>query len=306
LDKRRVKPTGKWRTGMAEWFEEVEEHPTVNLSVVFTWDAAQAYQRAVWHKQMGYKVRVGGPGVFPYAIRRDFQGVADEIGGDMPDAVQHHNPAATFSSRGCPVGCHFCIVPAMEGREFTLIEDFVPRPILCDNNLSALPAEWQDEVVDRYKAFGVPLLDANSGFEPQTFDESVLRRWESINRGPWRYAYDETNEGPDVERVCRMLRGYPSRRKRVYVLIGNEPFDACMDRIRQVIAWGAEPHCQPVMRLNVRERSFWLRYDWNPQLLRDVARWANQWVWRRCSFAEYDRSLKVKRPAVSQETAKMI
>ena len=71
------------------------------------------------------------------------------------------------------MGCWFCIVPPMEGREFTLIPDFTPRPVLCDNNLSALPAEYQDHIIDRYSKAGVPLLDANSGFEPATFDDEV-------------------------------------------------------------------------------------------------------------------------------------
>ena len=39
-----------------------------------------------------------------------------------------------------------------EGREFTLRPDFQVRPILCDNNLSALPAEYQKHIIDRYRA----------------------------------------------------------------------------------------------------------------------------------------------------------
>jgi hypothetical protein len=44
----------------------------------------------------------------------------------------------------------------------------------------------------------VPLLDANSGFEPRTFDEEVYARWRVINRGPWRFAYDDQAERADV------------------------------------------------------------------------------------------------------------
>ena len=194
---------GHWRKGIAEWVDDLDPG-TVNISVVFSWDAGRAYSRAVWWRQKGFRVRVGGPGVF--LRKRDFDGVA-EVGGDLPDAVQRHNPAATFSSRGCPVGCYFCIVPAMEGREFTLFPDFTPRPVLCDNNLSALPLYYQSYVVKRYKMTGTPLLDANSGFEPATFDEEVYRLWKPINRGPWRYAFDETREEADVRRVCLMLRG---------------------------------------------------------------------------------------------------
>ena len=227
---------------------------------------------------------MGEPGVF--TRRKMFADVA-KTGGHIEDAVVRHNPSATFSSRGCPVCCYFCIVPAMEGRNFTLIDDFQPRPILCGNNLSALPEHWQEEVVQRYEKSGAPLLDANSGFEPKTFDEAVLHRWRRINRGPWRFAYDETSEGTDVERVCKMLSEYPARRKRVYVLIGNEPFEACMDRIQQVIAWGAEPHCQPIIKLNARAKEPWVRFDWTPELLRNVARWANRYIWRKTPFSEY-------------------
>ena len=146
-----------------------------------------------------------------------------------------HNPQATIASRGCPVGCWFCIVPKMEGRSFTLLPDFPVRPILCDNNLSALPAEYQDHVIQRYRETGVPLLDANSGFEPVTFTPDVYARWKPILRGPWRFAFDEQREAGDVERVARMLADEPSRRKQVYVLIGNEPVESCMDRIKNVI-----------------------------------------------------------------------
>ena len=153
------------------------------------------------------------------------------------------------------------------------------------------PEDFQDHIIRRYQDTGTLLLDANSGFEPKTFDEAVLRRWEAINRGPWRFAYDETAEGADVERVCRMLKGYRPGRKRVYVLIGNEPFQACMDRILQVIAWGCEPHVQPVMKLNALTRRPWVREElgWNEQLLRDVARWANRWLWRRIPFEAYKK-----------------
>ena len=96
-----------------------------------------------------------------------------------------------LQTRAVLSGAGFCLVPAMEGRKFTLLPDFEPRPVLCDNNPSALPSDYQDYIVERYTAAGVPLVDANSGFEPQTFDAEVFARWKKINIGPWSYAYDE-------------------------------------------------------------------------------------------------------------------
>lgn len=225
-----------------------------------------------------------------------------EIDAEYPDAVARHNPEATIASRGCPVGCWFCIVPAMEGKAFTLIPDFPVRPVLCDNNLSALPAEYQDHVIRRYQEAGVKLLDANSGFEPITFTPDVYERWKPLineGGGPWRFAYDELKERNEVLRVMRMLQDEPRKRKRVYVLIGNEPFDDCMRRIQEVIANDCEPHCQPLLKLNAQRRDrYWLRHDWTEDKLRNVARWANRWMWKKMpDFAEYNNHWKRDRTA---------
>lgn len=280
----------KWSGGLAEWIEG----DTAYLSIAFTWLLDEAWKRARWHRQLGYRVRVGGPGIF---TRKHFLADVAEIGGNYPDAIARHNPAATFASRGCPVGCWFCIVPKMEGKEFLLIPDFPVRPILCDNNLSALPDDYQDHIVARYVAAGVPLLDANSGFEPRTFDDAVYARWRRINKGPWRFAYDDHAERGYVERVMRMLRRVPPKRKRVYVLIGNEPVAACLERLNEVIAWGGEPHAQPFIKLNALEKKPHVRFDWSEQALRDMARWTNRRIWRYATWEEYRRSAHSARQA---------
>ena len=90
----------------------------------------------------------------------------------------------------------------------------------------------------------------------------------------------------------KMLINEPKSKKRVYVLIGNEPFESCMDRIYRVISWGGEPYVQPVMKLNALNKKPWVRHDWTAQKLKDVARWCNGWVWRKASFNEYNRTIK--------------
>jgi len=296
-----VIPASKWVGGYAEWIEG----DTAYLSVAFTWKLDHAFMRALSFRALGHKVRVGGPALFQAKMQHELvelEGV--QVGGDYPDAIARHNPAATVASRGCPEGCSFCIVTPMEGAEFTLIPDFPVRPVLCDNNLSALPPEYQDYIIRRYQEAGVPLLDANSGFEPKTFTPDIYERWKPLvnaGGGPWRFAYDEMHgphgivERREVLRVMRMLADEPAKRKRVYVLIGNEPFADCMQRIQEVIDHGCEPHVQPVMKLVALSRDeLWIRHDWNEQLLRDVARWANQWVWRKAPFREYVRSARSK------------
>lgn len=285
-----------WSGGLAEW----QEGDTVFLSVAFTWKLAEAYDRAVFARSNGWKVRAGGPALFLVKMQHKLVDVA-AIASDYPEAVTKHNPLATFASRGCNQeerlkvanDCRgFCIVPHMEG-EFRLIPDFTPRPVLCDNNLSALPPEYQDYIIRRYQETGTPLQDANSGFEPHSFTEAVYARWKPLvnaGRGPWRFGYDDLGERESVHAVMKMLKGEPAKRKRVYVLIGKEPFADCMQRIEEVIAAGCEPHVQPFIKLVADRREPHVAFDWTRQKLTDVARWANGFVWRRAPFSEYDRS----------------
>lgn len=268
-----------WSGGLAEWTEGY----TAFISVVFSWKLPDAYSRAVWYKSQGYQVRAGGPALF---ANKKYLAEVAELGGDV-DALIHHNAQATIASRGCPVGCYFCIVPRMEGKGFSLIPDFTPRPILCDNNLSALPVDYQEHIIRRYQETNTPLLDANSGFEPRTFDEDTYHRWKVINRGPWRFALDEMRELEDVRRTMLILKDEPASSKRVYVLIGNEPISACYERIQKVIEWGGEPHCQPLMALNTLVKRPQVRHDWTEDKLLDMARWANRWIWRTVKLEDY-------------------
>jgi hypothetical protein len=299
----------KWVGGLATWKDE--ETKTAFLSIAFTWKIPEARRWAIYYGRTGYRVIAGGPALFLPKMRKLLTDVAEvptvwrmidgrlkEVPAPRRDSVVRHNPLATKASDGCDVGCSFCIVPALEGKEFTLYPEFPVRPILTDNNLSGLPADYQQHIVDRYVGAGVRLLDANSGFEPRTFDDEVFERWRHINDGPWRFAFDDVEERGFVESVFKMLdrQEVLPYRRRVYVLIGNEPFEACMERIREVIAWGGEPHVQPYIKLNALKRRPWARFDWTVQRLTDVARWANGHLWRKTPFDEYDRSAKKPRP----------
>lgn len=270
-----------WSGGLADWVEGDMAY----VSVAFSWLANEAYMRCAWLKAEGFNVRVGGSGIVDRKIRAQFENIAT-IGGEV-DAIIHHNSDATFASRGCPVGCYFCIVPRMEGTRFSLIPDFTPRPILCDNNVSALPTEYQDHIIERYQAFKVKLEDINSGFEPHTFDESTYARWKPFYSGAWRFAFDEMKEEEQVKRMVQILASEPAGKKRVYVLIGNEPFEQSFYRVQKVIEWGCEPHVQPMIPLGALTKTPVVQFDWTLQKLKDMARWANRWIWRTVKFEDY-------------------
>lgn len=261
----------------------------VALSVVFSWHAPIA--RDVALRVLGEsEVWCGGPGMTALAHWwRTETGLECTLGIDARFERQRGDYRFTFAARGCPVGCWFCIVPKIEGKTFTLDWDFAPAPVLCDNNLSALPDDFQDHIIARYAASGVILKDCNSGFEPRTFTEATYGRWRGKFVGPWRFAFDEQKESSDVKRVMDILRAEKPRKKQVWTLIGNEPVAECYDRAMSVLAWGGEPWAQFVLPLN------WLgdpatlrpRHDWTYDLGRDFARYFNRRLWRSLDIADY-------------------
>lgn len=259
----------------------------VCLSVIFTWHAPIAREIA-WRVKGHSEVWAGGPGLFRLAEwwKRE-TGYEAQIGLDQRFELERGEYRMTFASRGCPVGCHFCIVPKLEGKTFTLDWDFQPAPILCDNNLSALPTEFQEHILRRFKNTETRLLDANSGFEPMAFYGSTYERWRGQLRGPWRFAFDIMPEWRQVQRMMAILKEESPKRKQVYVLIGNEPIDSCYERAMKVIEWGGEPYCQPVMPLDCLDKVPTVQHDWTQEKLQDFTRFFNRHLWRSMRIEDY-------------------
>lgn len=275
----------------------------VCLSVIFSWHVDRAIDIALAVKDAS-EVWIGGPalnqnhdrftaetGIAVPFILRDGKKVYG-----APDArfdLQPGEYRMIYAMRGCPLGCSFCPVTLIEGAEFVLNRAFYPAKMLCDNNLSAAPVEYQEYVIRRYEETAVPLMDANSGFEPKTFDEDCFARWSPILKGAWRFGLDETKETEDVQRMMEILRDVPPRKKRVYCLIGLEPIEQCLERARKIIEWGGEPFCQVFIPLNYPHDPFKIhppaRHDWgDPSRPFDMKRYFNSpQIWRSTPIEDY-------------------
>jgi len=258
----------------------------VCLSAIFSWDVPKGVDIAL---SAGCEVWAGGP-AFLYMAEWWHQqtGLTAMVGLDSRFERQRGIYRMCFAARGCPVGCHFCGVPKLEGNSYTLDWEFEPTPILCDNNLTDEPVDFQRHIVKRYQESGVRLADANSGFEPKNFTEETYQRWKPIMRGPWRFGYDYLPERSAAKRMLHILREEPSKKKRVYVMIGNEPFDACLQRANEVIEWGGEPYCQPFLpKTALSRKDYIIRHDWTADKLTHFARYFNRFLWKYTPLQEY-------------------
>jgi hypothetical protein len=278
-----------WSVGLAEWVEG----DTAFLSVVFSWKLPAAYMRAIWYRAQGYRVRAGGP-----AVTLNPGALADvaELGG-LVDALAHHNPDATFTTRGCIRRCSFCAVPKIEGGLVELPDsEWEPKPVICDNNLLASSPAHFDHVIDRLKAARLRGVDFNQGLDARILTDHHAARLAELPGAVIRLAWDNIKTEPLFRAAFSTLTGAGVKpgQVRVYVLIGyrDTPEDA-LHRLETVRALGALPNPMRYQPLDARRRNEYVDPNWTERELRDFMRyWARQNWLRNIPFAEYRRTSK--------------
>jgi len=272
----------KWSKRFVEWTDNSGPLAgTAYLSVVFTWDLPEAYQRAVWLGQEGRQIYAGGPAV---KLMPDYLSDVAMVNRRSIPALERHNPMATFTSRGCIRRCGFCAVPRIEG-ELRELNDWPVRPIVCDNNLLACSRAHFDRVVDRLK----PLtgIDFNQGLDARLLTPYHAGRLAELDCLV-RLAFDSVVYESQFMRAYEALRaaGFPKRRIQTYVLIGFEdtPEDA-LYRLRVVTGLGSMPNPMRYNPLDTLRRDSYVGENWtDSELTRTVRYWANLRYFRAVPF----------------------
>ena len=196
---------------------------------------------SAWHKAQGHKVdwwlglehydRVYMSKVFDETYTQDipFCINADEIikGGTgygmdnkLPDEIEHIYPdysiypnltqdtAYGFLTRGCPRGCHFCIVAEKEGRRSVKVADLSEwwkgqkKIVLCDPNLLAYKGHMEllQQLIDS-KSW----VDINQGIDCRLLTEQNIEAINKIKLKDIHFAWDYMHE---EKRVLKGLELY--------------------------------------------------------------------------------------------------
>jgi hypothetical protein len=269
------------------------------FSCVFSWKLPLLVGMVKEIKARG-DVWIGGPAVTFHSANAKYveseTGIKPVIGIDDRFETEQGQYSMVYFSRGCPAytpACGVCPVPQIEGNSFRYYPDATPAPLLLDNNLSALPVDYQNHIINRYLwDWEGKKVDANSGFEPHTFTEETLERWKRFPLQCWRFGYDDITERSQALAMMGLLKkhGFSGDKVRVYTLIGNEPIDVCHQRIREVIDNGMSPWPQRMRPLNWLgpDGTLPVRHDWDEKTLTAYQRFYSYGgLWKRLRPEDY-------------------
>ena len=222
-------------------------------------------------------MRAGGPAV---ALMPDYLAAVAQVGGQVPEALPRHNPAATFTSRGCPRKCTFCPVPILEG-DLVELSTWEPKPLVLDNNLTACSRAHFDRVID--KLLPLPHVDFTQGLDARFLTTHHAQRLAELNLHRVRIAWDRTQYEPSVYRAIQTLRaaGIPKRVIRVYVIFGFEdtPEDALYRFQTLKFQWGINPMPMRYQPLTGTEKNAYVDPNWTDYELRKMQKywWRTRW-----------------------------
>ena len=269
------------------------------LSAIFTYDLPDLCQDANILKTGGVEVEIGGPAAtaMPEYIY-NLTGIQPYIG--LDDQFEHipGKYYATFTSRGCPRNCEFCLVPKLEGRHIIEYSDFpIPigkNPYVLDNNILATSWEHQKLVVQRLKE--VKNLDLNSGFDDRIFIRDPERYWQlynELNLECWRFAYDKPEQKEAITACAKFLRskGVDYRHIIVFCLIGGpgQAFEECITKLKYLIKIECSPYPMRFRPLDSVNHDY-TPPGWDPGVLNKIFNWAGvPWHWRTVDWEEFKK-----------------
>jgi len=276
-----------------EWWNGLERYDRVYMSKVFSDEYTPDMEFAI---QADEVIR-GGSG---YCIET-INGVEHwrpEMSADLPEEIEHiypdyglypeltKNTAFGFLTRGCPRGCHFCIVAGKEGRRSRKVADLgewwsgQKNIVLMDPNILAYKGHM--DLLGQL-AESKARVDINQGVDSRLLTPANVEAINAIKVKNIHFAWDYMREGPAVLRGLDLYRNMAHRKVNgawgaVYTLTN---YDTTMEenlfRIYLLRYMGYDPYVMIYNKPNA------------PKEIKRLQRWCNnKMIFKSCPrFEDY-------------------
>lgn len=231
------------------------------------------------------KIHVGGilASLLPDLIKKE-TGISPHIG--LLEEAEKYPPdyslfpklkfSITFTTRGCPRRCRYCVVPKIEPK-FIVREnwekDIAPhheKIIFWDNNWLYSPNFHED--IEKLKKINKP-FDFNQGLDCRLFDEEVAKLLSETKIYPLRFAFDGPHHDGYIQNAIKLAKKHGFSDIRVYVLYNSpEDYDTpeyFYYRIRQLNDLGVAVYPMKYRPINSTRRN-WVSPNWDKEVLRGV------------------------------------
>jgi len=223
-------PLGKQLTFLEKPNLPRPEADEVHVSVTFTWDKEEGNRLVDAWKEYYSVVKLGGPAI------------TGSNGDFTPGKYIRHG--VTFTSRGCPNRCPWCLVPEYEGPLRLL--DIAPGYIIQDNNFLATPKHHRLAV---YKMLQEQPRAAifSGGLESRRVTDEIAEELRSIRIHSVFLAADTDAALKPLQSAVDRLAFLKlrSNKMRSYVMIGrNETIEQAEQRLEAVWEIGCMPFSQ--------------------------------------------------------------
>lgn len=199
----------KSRGDTVEWWWGWGQYDRVYMSKVFD----ETYTPDIPEPVNASEIIKGGTG---YGMDNILPGEIEHIYPDYslyPELTKE--TAYGFLTRGCPRGCHFCIVAKKEGRKSSKVADLSEwwsgqkNIVLMDPNLLACPdhMELLDQLADS-KAW----VDINQGLDCRLLTEKNIGAINQLKLREIHFAWDYMKESQSVLRGLELYAGLANRK----------------------------------------------------------------------------------------------
>ena len=257
-----------------EWFFGLKHYDIVYKSKIFTDEYSKDSDVCI----NADKIILGGTG---YGLENK---LPDEIEHIMPDYNLYSNPkfkdtAYGFLTRGCPRGCHFCIVAKKEGRKSIKVANLSEfwcgqkNIKLLDPNI--LACNEHENLLEQLAGSGA-WVDFTQGLDARLITESNAKILKRIKIKMIHFAFDQMKHEKAVIKGLKIFKDICNlsyHKQSVYVLTNfNTTFEEDLYRVRQIEKLGYMADVRIFDKPKLIEQS---KRNPKKQLIHWLQRWVN-------------------------------